>query len=104
MVKERAQCDFDQNEMYDVWFAPSAARTMQEKVWRDMEEDPKMAKSHKEYEYSPKELQEMIQKKMNYIWYNKERKSYFSDFAELDYYWGWDIHGYPPISMHQSMF
>ena len=46
-----------------------------------MKDDPKIASTHKYYEYSPKEVQESWMRKLNYLWFHKDRKFYFQDGA-----------------------
>ena len=73
LVEERANCNFDQNELAELIFPPSRGREIAERVAEDIRKDVKLQKSHKHYEYTAKEAQEHWMKKLNYMWYNKDR-------------------------------
>ena len=63
-----------------------------------------MQKTHKYYEMTPKEKQEMWMKKMNYIWFNKDREFYFRNASSDEFNWSWLHQGQGPMGLHFDMF
>jgi hypothetical protein len=46
----------------------------------------------------------MWMKKLNHLWFNHDRKFYFSDGSKNNASWVWQHHGQPMIGMHLTMF
>ena len=76
LLKERANCDFDQQEIKSLLMRPEA-RQIFDKTLNDMTDDPKLMPTHKYLEWSPKEIQENWMRKLHYLWFKKDRKFYF---------------------------
>lgn len=56
LLKERANCDFDQQEIKSLLMRPEA-RQIFDKSLDDIKDDPKLAHTHKYLEWSPEEIQ-----------------------------------------------
>ena len=90
LVEERERCDFDQNELFSIYFPPSGAMNVYAKTRQELLDDPVMAKHQSYYEMPPGEAQLSMIKKMNYMWHNKDRKFFWGpDSDDPMYVWGW---------------
>ena len=104
LVEERARCNFDKEELKAMFMTDPEGKHIMEKALKDQMEDPNLALTHKFYEMEPAERQLMWMKKLNYLWFNKDRKFYFTDGNSPEYNWIWQYHGQPPIGLHMTMF
>ena len=86
LVEERRKCDFDQNEIKSLLVDPEAKKIM-DKTKYDLENDPKLKFTHKYYEWTPQEIQQMWMQKLNYLWFHKDRKFYFKDGHQINFSW-----------------
>ena len=53
---------------------------------------------------TPKEIQEMWMKKLNYMWFHKDRDFYFKDGSKDEFNWPWVHQGQGPMILHFDMF
>ncbi len=63
LLKERENCNFDQDELYNLFYSDPEVRRMKAKVEKDIETVPGLQLNHHYYEYTPQEQQEMWMKK-----------------------------------------
>lgn len=56
LVEERAKCNFDQEELYNIYYSDPNIREMRQRTDRDIDSDPILANTHKYYEWTPKEI------------------------------------------------
>ena len=68
LVEERNKCNFDQKELYYLYYADPEVLKLKDKCEHDAETDPILANTHKYYEWTPKEIQENWMKKLNRAW------------------------------------
>ena len=103
LIKERQNLDFDREEIKALLMRP-AARQIFDKAVHDITYDPKLRQVHKYVEWTPKEIQENWMRKLNYLWFNKDKKFYFQNGAGLEMSWFWLHQGQPPGGYHWNMF
>ena len=104
LIKERSNINFDQSEMKGIFRPDSGIGFIQEKVQGDMLEDPIIASNHNFYEQTREEMQLNWMKRLNHIWFNKDRKFYFQNGKAGTFHWFYMTQGQPPIGMHATMF
>jgi hypothetical protein len=56
LLEERANLNFDQDELYNIFHKDPEVRADRAKVEKDMEDDPIMNNTHKYYEMTPAEI------------------------------------------------
>ena len=104
LLDERAKCNFDMKELEDfINLIPDNIKAHYEKVKNDVDNDPELQLTHKYYEMTPEEIQQMWMRKMNRL-YKIDRKTYFETPWHVKFYWCCLFHGQPPIGLHSSMF
>ena len=64
LIKERKNCNFDQEEMFSIYYSNVEVRKIKAKADFDAANDPIMKNTHKYYEWSPKEIQENWMRKL----------------------------------------
>ena len=76
LVGERSKCNFDQEEMYRIYYSNPEIRKIKAKADFNAANDPIMKNTHKYYEWSPKEIQENWMKKLQRAW-KVDKEFYF---------------------------
>ena len=77
LVEERAKLNFDQEELYKLIYNDEASRHVMEKSIADLD-DEVLKNTHKYYEWTPSQIQMYWFKKMNHLYFKKDRKFYFA--------------------------
>ena len=93
LLKERANINFDTAEMKRLFRSEEEITKLSEKVMEDIENDDQMALTHKYYEMTREEIQLMWMKKINHIWFNKDREFYFQKGSTNNFHWFYLHHG-----------
>jgi len=110
LQSERDNCNFDKEEMYDLFgnwaVLGKETKDLKKSVENLIESDPNLHLTHKYYEWSTKEIQEMWMKKLNYLYFHSPqvRKMHFQTRPTVDFYWAWAHHGQAPDGLHSTMF
>ena len=103
LVEERSNCNFDQEELFNIYCSNPKVIEWKAKAEFDEANDPIMKNTHKYYEWSPKEIQENWMRKLNRAW-QLDKKFYFQMRPHAQYMW-YDTHqGQPMVGLHVSMF
>jgi hypothetical protein len=76
LQEERDKCNFDQEEIYNLFYKDPKVRALKARIAKDMDTYPEMANTHKYYEWTPQEIQENWMKKLNKAW-EIDRHFYF---------------------------
>jgi hypothetical protein len=76
LLEERSVCNFDQEELYKIYWSNPEVREIKNKADFDAANDPIMMNTHEYYEWTPKEIQENWMKKLKRAW-QLDRKFYF---------------------------
>jgi len=58
LVEERNNCNFDQDELWSLYFKDPEANRIKAKAEHDVENDPIMRNTHKYYEWTLEEVQQ----------------------------------------------
>lgn len=56
LLEERANCNFDQKELWNIFHPRPEENALRLQAEHDMANDPKLALTHKYYEYTPQEV------------------------------------------------
>ena len=106
LLKERQNCNFDRNELKNMFWVDEESKSVYDKCQHDVENDPNLHLTHKFYEWTPEEKQEMWMKKLKYLWFKspESRRLYFQNGNHPQYGWTFAHHGQPMITLHLSMF
>lgn len=103
LLEERAKLNFDQDELYKLIFNDEASRAVMEKSMEDLNDDV-LKSTHKYYEWTPAQIHLNWYKKLNHLYFNKDRKFYFATAPLPEYQWNWSHQGQTSIGLHTSMF
>ena len=57
LAEERNKCNFNQEELYNLFFSNPEVRKITARADYDAENDPIMKNTHKYYEWTPEEIQ-----------------------------------------------
>jgi hypothetical protein len=103
LLEERANLNFDQEELYCLFHSDPEVRADRIKVEKDQIDHPELANTHKYYEMTPAEIQTLWMKKLKKAW-EVDRQFYFKKRPLPQYYWIFHHQGQPPIGLHTTMF
>ena len=105
---ERDNCNFDKNELANVFYTPEV-RVKLSKYLKDMTENPGFANTHKFYEYTADEVQQNYVQKLliaKKLYENPKMNGAFTDYGAETYLAVWNIThiGQNVAGLHCSMF
>ena len=105
LLEERAKRNFDQKELKLITFnMPDEIDAKWNRVVSDMETDPELALTHEYYEMTREEIQLMWMKKLNHLYFKKDRDFYFKTRHSVQFEWHLLHQGEMPIGLHSIMF
>jgi len=104
LAEERANLNFDQQELFHIFESDQLTRDIGTKAKEDLENDPNLHLTEKYYEMTPQEKLEMWFKKLNYLWHNYDRDFYFQKCKSTRTNPYYVHHGQAPGSLHFAMF
>ena len=106
LIEERANCNFDKQELHNLFHSNPENRRRNALINAEIETDPNLQLTHKYYEMSVQEKQEVWMKRLKYLYFKspEHRQMYFMQMPEPDFFWLFNFHGQSMIGLHQTMF
>ena len=98
LIKERQNhCNFDRTELKNMFWVDEDSKRVHDKCHYDIENDSNLNLTHKFYEMTNEEKQQMWMKKLKYLWFKspESRKLYFQNGNYPQYGWAFAHHGQP---------